>query len=108
MFLNRYFLKNTIIKNMKSLFQVINEQKGEQIDDQWIQDEKPVMTKDGRQVIITKVDYEEVPNIIHGEVRMGTNTFKYEWDDTGMCTKALDRMGNPKKTEDSDTLVKAN
>lgn len=91
---------------MKSITQYIIEQKGDQIDDQWLNDEKPVMTKDGRQVIITKIDYEEVPNIIHGEVKIGTKTFKYEWDDTGVCTKALDKMGNPKKPNDADQLVK--
>ena len=36
--------------------QQLLEQKGDPIDDQWIQDEKPVMTKDGRQVIITSID----------------------------------------------------
>lgn len=93
---------------MKDLKTFIFEQKGEPIDDQWIQDEKPVMTKDGRQVIITKVNYEEVPNIIQGQVKMGTKLFDYEWDDFGMCIKALDRMGNPKKSDSSDNLVKAN
>ena len=83
------------------------EQKGEQIDDQWIQDEKPVMTKDGRQAIITSVDYKEVPNIIHGQVKMGTKLFEYDWDDSGMCIKALDKFGNPKKPDQSDMLVKA-
>ena len=92
---------------MKRLSNYINEMKGDLIDDQWIQDEKPVMTKDGRQVIITKIKYDEVPNIIIGQVKMGTKLFDYEWDDTGMCTKALDKMGNPKKPDQSDNLVKA-
>ncbi len=92
---------------MKSLTQYINEKKGDNIDDQWIQDEKPVMTQDGRQVIVTKVNYEEVPNIISGQVKMGTKLFDYEWDDTGMCVKALDQYGNPKKSDESDNLVKA-
>ena len=93
---------------MKKLSDYILEVKGDLIDDQWIQDEKPVQTKDGRQVIITKINYEEVPNIIIGQVKRGTKLFDYEWDDSGMCIKALDRMGNPKKTEESDNLVKAN
>ena len=93
---------------MKDLQTYILETKGDPIDDQWIQDENPVQTKDGRQVIITKVNYEEVPNIIIGQVKMGTKLFDYEWDDSGMCIKAIDRMGNPKKTEESDNLVKAN
>lgn len=93
---------------MKKLSEYILEVKGDPIDDQWIQDENPVQTKDGRPVIITKVNYEEVPNIIIGQVKMGTKLFDYEWDDSGMCIKAIDRMGNPKKTEESDNLVKAN
>jgi hypothetical protein len=94
---------------MKSLKQFINEAatKGEPIDDQWINDEKPVMTKDGRQVIIVKIDYDEVPNIIHGQVKMKEKLFDYEWNDEGLCTKALDNLGNPKKADEADNLVKA-
>lgn len=92
---------------MRKLSEIIKEAQGEPIDDQWLQDEKPVKTKDGRQVIITKIDYEEVPNIIHGQVKMGTKTFEYQWDDSGICVKALDKMGNPKKADASDALVKA-
>lgn len=91
---------------MKSILDYINEVKGDPIDDQWIQDENPIQTKDGRQVIITKVNYEEVPNIIIGQVKIGTDLFDYEWEDSGMCIKALDRYGNPKKPDKSDNLVK--
>ena len=49
---------------MKNLQTYILETKGDPIDDQWLNDEKPVMTKDGHQVIITKIDLDEVPNII--------------------------------------------
>ena len=93
---------------MKKLKDFVFEQKGAPNDDEGIQDEKPFMTKDGHQVIITDIDYKEVPNIIKGQVKMGTKLFDYEWDDTGMCTKALDRMGNPKKSDESDNLIKAN
>lgn len=92
---------------MRNLIDIVNEMRNDPIDDQWIQDEKPVITKDGRQVIITSVDYEQVPNIIKGQVKMGTKLFDYEWDDTGMCVKAVDKMGNPKKSDESDNLVKA-
>ena len=51
---------------MKTYTERIDEMRGQHIDMQWINDEKPVMTKDGRQVIVTKVDISEVPNIIHG------------------------------------------
>ena len=93
---------------MKNLEQFILEQyKGEDIDDQWLNDEKPVMTKDGRQVIIVKIDYDKIPNIIHGQVKMKDKLFDYEWNDEGLCTKALDQLGNPKKADDADKLVKA-
>lgn len=92
---------------MKDLRTYIFETKGDPIDMQWIQDEKPVMTKDGRQVIITSVDYKEIPNVIHGQVKMNSKMFEYEWNDNGICSKALDRMGNPKDADKSDILVKA-
>lgn len=92
---------------MKTLTQYIIEQKGDPIDEQWLNDEKPVMTKDGRQVIILSIDYEKVPNIIKGQVKMDEKLFDYEWDDTGLCTKAVDQLGNPKKSVESDNLVKA-
>ena len=41
---------------MKSLKERLNEVKGENITSQWINDEKPIMTRDGRQDIILKVD----------------------------------------------------
>ena len=92
---------------MKSFNNYIKETKGDKIEDQWIQDEKPVMTKDGRQVIITKVDYSEVPNIIYGQVKINDKLVEYEWNDIGICTKAIDRLGNPKKPDEADNLVKA-
>ncbi len=92
---------------MKKLSEYIYEVKGEVIDDQWINDEKPVMTKDGRQVIITSVDMKEVPNIIHGQVKMGEKLYEFEWMDDGTCQKAVDQYGNPKKPNTSDSLVKS-
>jgi len=103
-----YILKEEAIKDELYTKQAILETKGDPIDDQWIQDEKPVMTQDGRQVIVTSIDYKEVPNIIHGQVKIGTKLFDYEWLDDGTCKKALDRLGNPKKADESDSLVKAN
>ena len=41
---------------MKKLSDFVLERKGEPIDDQWLNDEKPVMTKDGRQAMINKLD----------------------------------------------------
>ncbi len=92
---------------MKTLSEFINEVKGKPIDDQWINDEKPVMTKDGRPAIIKTVDMDEVPNVIKGAVKWKDKLLDYEWLDDGTCRKALDTLGNPKKPDESDNLVKA-
>jgi hypothetical protein len=92
---------------MKKLSEYITEQIGDPIDDQWINDEKPVKTKDGNQVIITKIDMSQVPNIILGKVKFGEDLFDYEWDENGICQKALDQKGNPKQPTENDNLVKA-
>ena len=85
----------------------ISESKGDDIDEQWLNDNKPVMTKDGRQAIITSIDRKQIPNIIHGKVKMGSKLYEYEWLDDGTCQKATDRFGNPKNTDYADRLVKA-
>ena len=92
---------------MKTLQDYILEHKGDPIDEQWLNDENPVMTANGRQVIITKIDYEEVPNIIHGQVKIKDKLFEYEWMDDGTCQKATDQYGNPKQPDEGDKLVKA-
>lgn len=92
---------------MKKLSEVVAEGKLEEIDDQWLNDEKPVMTADGRPAIITKIDMKEVPNIIYGQVKMKDKLFEYEWLEDGTCQKAIDQMGNPKKPDEADKLVKA-
>ena len=92
---------------MKTISQVINEKQNKPIDDQWLNNEKPVKTKDGNQVIITKIDMEQVPNIIYGKVKFGEELFEYEWDENGICQKALDQRGNSKKPTENDNLVKA-
>ena len=97
-----YILKEERIKEELFEKQSIMETKGDPIDEQWLNDEKQVMTKDGRQVIVV------VPNIIHGQVKMKNKLFDYEWLDDGTCQKALDQLGNPKKPEEADNLVKAN
>ena len=102
-----FILKEEAIKEEIALHKYF-EQKGEPIDDQWLNDEKPVMTKDGRQVIVTKIDLDEVPNIIHGKVKIQSKLVEYEWLDDGTCQKAIDQFGNPKKPVEADNLVKAN
>lgn len=92
---------------MKKFSTFITEHKGDPIDDQWLQDEKPVMTENGLQVIITEIDIKQVPNIIKGKVKIKNDLFDYEWEDDGTCIKAIDQYGNPKKPDNGDKLVKA-
>jgi hypothetical protein len=92
---------------MKHITDILTESRGDMIDTQWLNDEKPVMTKDGRQVIITKIDIKEFPNVIYGQVKMGEKLFEYEWLDDGTCQKARDMIGNPKQPNEQDNLVKA-
>jgi len=95
------------MKKLSDISQV-NEKRGDDIDEQWINDEKPVMTADGRQVIITKVNIEEVPNVIIGKVKMKDGKLQeYEWTELGTCIKAIDNFGNPKRPDKSDKLVKS-
>lgn len=91
---------------MKSLEQYIAESKGQPINMEWIDNEKPVMTKDGRQAIVMDVDLSKIPNVIKGQVKMSNNKMMdYEWEENGKCIKSLDMYGNPKKPDDSDNLV---
>lgn len=92
---------------MKKLSDFILEVKGDHIDEQWLNDEKPVMTKDGRQAVVLDIDMSQIPNIIKGEVKIEDKMVSYEWLEDGTCVKALDRMGNPKKPAPCDTLVKS-
>ena len=94
------------MRSLKTYLQ-LNEVLGQPIDDQWINDEKPVMTKDKRQVIIIDKDISKVPNILKGQVKIMNQLFDYEWEDNGTCISAVDQYGNPKKPTESDNLVKA-
>lgn len=92
---------------MKKFSEIIRERKEKSIDDQWLNDEKPVKTQDGRQAIVIEIDRSEVPNVIKGKVKENEDLFDYEWDENGNCLKALDRRGNPKAPTENDKLVKA-
>lgn len=84
----------------------IAESLGQKIDDQWIDNEKPVMTRDKRQAIIVDIDQSKIPNILKGTVLIDKKQVDFEWDDTGKCIKASDALGNPVKPEEKDDLVK--
>lgn len=92
---------------MKTLNQYINEHKGQPIDDQWINDENPVMTRDGRKVEILSVNMKEVPNVIIGQITDGDKVLNFKWEDDGTCISAEDKIGNPVRPTHDDDLVKA-
>lgn len=92
---------------MKTLNQYINEHKGQPIDDQWINDENPVMTRDGRKVEILSVNMKEVPNVIIGQITDGDKVLNFKWEDDGTCISAEDKIGNPVRPSREDDLVKA-
>lgn len=91
---------------MKTL-QMFLEMRGNAIDQKWLDAKKPVMTKDGRNALIEKIDYSNVPNRIIGKVSDNDKLLNYEWDDSGICLTASDKMGNSCKPEEKDNLVKA-
>lgn len=90
----------------RNIIDIVNEAKGQKIDDQWISDEKPLQTKDGRTAVVTDIDQSKVPNILKGQVLVDKKMVDFEWDDTGKCLKASDALGNPQTPTDKDTLVK--
>jgi hypothetical protein len=83
------------------------EMRGGVLDQKWLDTRKPVITKDGRNAIIEKIDYSSVPNKLIGKVSVNDNLFDFEWDDSGICLKASDKMGNACKPTENDNLVKA-
>lgn len=91
---------------MKSL-SLFLEMRGNALDQKWLDAKKPVITKDGRNAIIEKIDYSSVPNKLIGKVSVNDELFDFEWDDSGICLKASDKMGNSCKPSEKDNLVKA-
>lgn len=95
-----------IIENIKD--NQISESKGQSINQRWLDSKKPVMTKDGRNVLIEDIDYSVVPNIIKGKVAWLNKSYDFEWNDTGECINAQDKMGNPcAPNHKTDDLVRA-
>ena len=94
------------IKMKRTLEEFVNESVGSPIDDNWLDNEKPVQTKDGRPAVILDIDISKVPNVIKGQVKNGDKMSDYEWNDDGTCIKATDERGNPQKPNSDDTLVK--
>lgn len=91
---------------MTGLEEFINEMLGDPVDAQWLNDKKPVMTRDGRSAVVVSVDYSVVPNVIHGQVVQKEQSFPYTWNEDGTCITAKDIYGNPKQPDKNDDLVK--
>lgn len=84
----------------------VNEVQGSKIDSWWLDNEKPVQTKDRRPAVVLDINISKVPNIIKGKVKNGDKMSDYEWNDDGTCIKATDELGNPQKPSENDNLVK--
>lgn len=91
---------------MKNLEDYVYENIGQPIDDNWLDNEKPVQTKDGRIAVVLDVDISKVPNVIIGQVKNDNVMTDYKWSDDGTCIYATDKHGNPYKPSDDDMLVK--
>lgn len=95
------------MKTIKEIAQEIFESEGQHLDQAWIDNQKPVMTKDKRTAVILDIDISKVPNILIGQVKIGNDMCDYKWEDNGQCVEAKDAHGNPMRPTDNDTLVKA-
>lgn len=88
--------------------QLINEVEGTNIDQYWLDNNKPVQTQSGVQVKIINIDYSHVPNIITGELNINNKKQIWKWYDTGECIESTDKFGNKSKSnQERDKLVKA-
>lgn len=91
---------------MRSLVDLLCEVTGGSINQYWLDNEKPVMTKSGLQVKVKDIDYSKVPNEVIGEVVVNGNTQEWRWQDNGVCVQAKDAMGNNRLPDENDTLIK--
>ena len=61
----------------------------------------------GIAVTVLSVDIKSVPNIIIGQIQDGDKTLNFKWEDDGTCISAENKLGNPERPTEDDTLVKA-
>lgn len=90
----------------KNIKDYVYESVGSPIDDYWLNNEKPVQTKDGRTAVVLDIDISVVPNVITGKVKNDNTMSDYKWNEDGTCIMATDKNGNPQKPCDDDRLVK--
>lgn len=91
---------------MKKISEFLNKKENEPIDDEWLDNQNPVRTADGREAIVLDIDMSKVPNVIKGQVKEKDRLVDYEWEDNGRCIKATNMYGNPQKPTEDDMLVK--
>lgn len=86
-----------------------NQSNPDKLDMDWINNDKPVITKSGYEVKIDSVDYKEIPNQLHGKVFFSEGPVDgWVWDETGKCITCKDRYGNGYRPGDDETLLKNN
>lgn len=79
----------------------------EPVDSDWLDNDKPCCTADGRPVVIDDVDISQVPNVVTGRVDYGDGKYAdYKWNDDGTCTVAADAMNRPVQASTMDYLCK--
>ena len=98
---------------MKTLSKLLEEKmiqsNPDKLDIDWINNDKPVITKSGYEVKIYSVDYKEIPNQLHGKVFFSEGPVDgWVWDETGKCITCKDRFGNGYRPGDDEMLLKNN
>lgn len=95
---------------MKKLIDIIRENQdknSDSLDMDWINNDKPVITKSGIEAKIDRVDMTKVPNQLHGTVYYNEGPVSgWVWDETGKCIYCKDKYGNGYRAGDEETLLK--
>lgn len=76
------------------------------IDMEWIDNDGAVITADGYEAKIDRVDMSEVPNQLIGKVYYNNGPQDWIWDETGKCLQCKDEHGNPFRPSEKEMLLK--
>ena len=97
---------------MKKLIDVLRESQNknsDSLDMDWINNDKPVITKGGYEAKIDDVDMTKIPNQLKGHVYTENGEIDgWVWDETGKCIQCKDKYGNGYRPGDEETLLKNN
>lgn len=93
---------------MKKLSQILNEvANSDKLDMDWINNDRPVITKSGHEAKIDDVDMTHIPNQLKGKVYYETGEVDgWIWDETGKCIQCKDKYGNGYRPGEEETLLK--